>query len=70
MEVILNVEADKLAADYQDQLGLYSPITHMYPSSSAVLAINCMTITSNVRHQLIEAYAEPRYMRYLQRKNK
>ena len=55
-EAILNVEADRLAGEYQDELGAYSPITHMYPSSPAVLEINGMTITSNVQHQLIKAY--------------
>ena len=69
-EAILNVEADRLAGEYQDELGAYSPITHMYPSSPAVLEINGMTITSNVRHQLIKAYSEPKYIRYLQQKNK
>ena len=48
--VILNVAADKLVEDYQDQLDAYRPITHMYPSSLAVLEINKMTIISNVRH--------------------
>ena len=70
MEAKLNVEADRLAGEYQDEFGAYSPITHMYPSSPAVLEINGMTITSNIRHHLIKAYAEPKYMRYLQRKNK
>ena len=70
IEATLNIEADRLTGDYQDQLGVYSPITHMYPSSPAVLEINGMTITSNVRHQLIKAYAELKYMRYLQWKNK
>ena len=36
-EAKLNVEADRLAGLYQDELGNYSPITHMYPSSPAVL---------------------------------
>ena len=27
----LNVEADRLAGEYQDEFGAYSPITHMYP---------------------------------------
>ena len=40
----------------------------MYPSSPALLEINGLTITSNVRHQLIKSYTEPRYMQYLQRK--
>ena len=70
MEATLNVVADKLAGDFQDQLGAYRPITHMYTSSPAVLEINGMTITSNVKHQLINAYAEPKYMQYLQRENK
>ena len=69
MEAKLNVEADRLAGVYQDEFGAYSPITHMYPTSPAVLEINGMTITSNIRHHLIKAYAEPKYMRYLQRKN-
>ena len=30
-EAKLNVEADRLAGLYQDELGKYSPITHMYP---------------------------------------
>ena len=38
-------EADRLAGEYQDELGAYSPITHMYSSSPAVLEINGMTIT-------------------------
>ena len=70
IEAKLNVEADRLAGTYQDEFGAYSPISHMYPSSPAVLEINGMIITSNIRHHLIKAYAEPKYMRYLQRKNK
>ena len=70
MKATLNVVADKLAGDYQYQLGAYRPIIHMYPSSPTVLEINEMKITSNLRHQLIKAYTEPRYMQYLQRKNK
>ena len=70
IEAVLNVEADRLAGNYQDKLGAYSPITHMYPSSLAGLEINRMTITSNIRHHLIKAYVEPKHMHYLQRKNK
>ena len=66
MEKKLNVLADGLAGQYQDKSGSYCPITHMYPSSPAVLEINNMTITSNIRHHLIKAYTEPRYMKYLQ----
>ena len=61
-KAILNVEADRLAGKYQDKLGAYNPITHMYPSSPTVFEINGMTITSNIQHQLIKAYAEPKYL--------
>ena len=47
-KVILNVEVDRLAGKYQDELGAYSPITNMYLSSPAVLDINGMIITSNI----------------------
>ena len=66
IEEKLNVVADKLAGQYQNELGSYCPIAHMYPSTPDVLEINNMTITSNIRHHLIKAYTEPRYMRYLQ----
>ena len=69
-KAILNIEVNRLAGKYQDELGAYSPITHMYPSSPAVLEINGMTITSNIQHHLIKAYSEPKYIRYLQQKNK
>ena len=52
IEAKLNVEADRLAGQYQDDHGIYSPITYMYPSSPAVLEFNGMTITSNIRHHL------------------
>ena len=38
----------------------------MYSLSPVALEINGMTITRYVRHQLIKAYAEPKYMQYLQ----
>ena len=62
MEAKLNIEADRLAGENQDKFGAYSPITHMYPSSPAVLEIDGMTITSNIQHQLIRAYSEPKYL--------
>ena len=69
-EAILNVEADQLAGEYQYKLGEYSFITHMYSSLPVVLEINGMTITRNIQHQLITSYSEPKYIRYLQQKNK
>ena len=70
-EAILNVEADRLAGEYQDELGAYSPITHIFPYLPAVLEIiNGITITSNVQNQVIKACSEPKYIRYLQQKNR
>ena len=68
MEAKLNLAADILAGKYQDQLASYRPVIHMYPSASAVLEINRMTTTSNIRHQFIKAYTEPRYIQCLQSK--
>ena len=48
LEAILNVEADRLTGKYQDELGAYSPIKHVYSLSPVVLEINKMTITSNI----------------------
>ena len=68
IEAKLIVVVDKLPGDYQDQLGVYSLIMNMYPLSPAVLEINGMTITSNIRHQLIKIFSEPKYIQYLQQK--
>ena len=59
-KAILSVKADRLAGKYQDKLGAYSLIIHMYPSSHAVLEINGMTIPCNTQEQLIKAYSEPK----------
>ena len=37
MEVKLNVVANKLAGDYQDQLGSYRPITHVSIYASCII---------------------------------
>ena len=66
MEEKLNVVADELAGQYQDKLGAFRHITHMYPSSPAVLEIIYLTITFNIRHHLIKASIESQYIRYLQ----
>ena len=66
MEEKLNLVADDLARQYQDKLGLYYHITHMYPLSPAILEINKMRMTSNVCHHLIIVCTEPKYIKYLQ----
>ena len=70
MEANLSIVIDELAGKYQNKLGTYRSITHMYPSAPVVLEINWMTITSNIRHHLIKAYTEPIYMQCLQDRHK
>ena len=48
IKAILNLEANRLAGKYQDELGAHSLITDMYPSSPVVLEINGMTIRGNI----------------------
>ena len=62
MEAKLNVVADELTEQYQNELCSYQPITHMYPSAPAVLKINWITITINIGHHLIKVYTEITYM--------
>ena len=71
MKVVkLNEVTDKLAGWHQNKLGSYQPISHMYPSTPAVLGINGLTITSNIRNHLVKAYTEPIYTQYLKSKYK
>ena len=46
VEAELNVVADELVGQYEDELGTYQPITHMYSSAPAVLEINGVLTTS------------------------
>jgi len=66
LEAQLNVDADELAGEYQQDDGKYLPLVNMMPSCPAMLTIRGISITSNYRKQLIRAYVEPEYMQYLQ----
>ena len=70
LEAKLNIEADKLAGDFQQQYGKHIPIVPLLPSSPAMLSIRGISITSQYRHQLHRAYLEPRYISKLQEKFK
>lgn len=52
MKEIMNIEAIKLAGTYQENYGVYKPITHIILLSTTVLYIIGTTITSNIFHQL------------------
>ena len=68
LEAQLNVDADELAGEYQEEHGKFRPLVHVLPSCPAMLAIRGISITSNYRKQLIRAYVEPQYIQHLQYK--
>ena len=68
LEAQLNIEADELAGEYQEEYGKYRPLVHMLPSCPATLSIQGISVTSNYRKQLIKAYVEPQYIGYLIRR--
>ncbi|OEU15138.1 hypothetical protein FRACYDRAFT_239817 [Fragilariopsis cylindrus CCMP1102] len=68
LEAQLNVDADELAGEYQEEQGQFLPIIHILPSCPAMLSIEGISVTSNYRKQLIRAYVEPKYIEYLQNK--
>ena len=60
IEAQLNIGADELANEWQEEhYGKYHPIPYVYPTSPAQLIINDHCVTSQYRHQLIQAYTEP-----------
>jgi NAD-dependent dihydropyrimidine dehydrogenase PreA subunit len=68
LEAQLNIDADQLAGEFQDEYGTFRPLVHVLPSCPAMLAIRGISITSNYRKQLIRAYVEPQYIQHLQYK--
>ena len=68
LEAQLNIDADELAGEYQNEQGKFLPIIHTLPSCSAMLSIGGISVTSNYRKQLIRGYVEPAYIEYLQYK--
>ena len=61
----MNVLADKLAGAYNDTCGKFRPIAPVLPASPAQLTIRGITVSSNYRKNLRNAFTEPRYIRYL-----
>ena len=68
-EVILNIDADQMAKDFNKEKGRIKldPDEELVPSNSAALIIQGSLVSSNYDTRLIEAYTEMRYMKYLQR---
>jgi hypothetical protein len=68
LEAQLNIDADELAGEFQEEYGKFRPLVHVLPSCPAMLAMRGISITSNYRKQLIRAYVEPQYIQHLQYK--
>ena len=51
----LNVEADRLAGDFQQDYGKFRSLLTLLPSCSAMLSIRGISITNNYNRQLIKA---------------
>jgi hypothetical protein len=68
LEAHLNVDADKLAGEYQEEQGGFHPMINTLPSCPAMLSIGGISVTSNYRKQLIRAFVDPEYIEYLQYK--
>ena len=66
--VQLKMEADRLAGEFQRDHGKFRPLITLLPSCPAMLMIRGISIASNYNKQLIKAFAEPRYIGYLQEK--
>lgn len=68
-EAILNINADQMAKDFNNEKGRIKldPDEELVPSNSAALIIQGALVSSNYDNRLIEAYTEMRYMKYLQR---
>jgi len=61
----LNVECDELVGDDRRDYGIFRTKVPLTSACPAHLHIQGITVTSNMRHQLIRAFIEPRYMQYL-----
>jgi hypothetical protein len=66
----LNVEADDMAAIYQNEYGCDRPIVLMSPRTRAHLVSKEGTITANYPGALRVAYSGPQLQRYIQQRNK
>jgi hypothetical protein len=65
----LNVEADALATQYQQQHGNHRPQVFMTPSTGAHLVSASGTITSKYKETVLEKSTAPALRQYIQEKN-
>ena len=70
IEALLNIEADRLAGDFQDQKGSNRPIVTMMPCCPAMLDIKGVSITSRLFHQLVREHTKETLLQQIQTKEK
>jgi predicted heme/steroid binding protein len=59
LEAQLNVDADWYAGKYQEESGHSLPQCTILPACPVMLLIREITVTSDYKNQLIQAYTEP-----------
>ena len=62
------MDVDKLAGAYHKSFGAYLPVTPIVPACPVTLSLRVVTLTTNYKHHLINAYTNPVYIKYLQQK--
>ena len=65
----LNIEADKIAGDFQHTNGHYRPQTTMLSSRPATLSIQNISITSKYQYHIQHAYNRPVFIQKLEDKH-
>ena len=70
IEALLNIEADRLAGDFQDQEGKNRPIVTMLPCCPAMLDIKGVSITSRIFYQLVREHTKATLLKQIQTKEK
>ena len=65
----LNVDADRLAGEFQRECGAQRPFTFMAPNTGALLVTDCGTITSRFKQELINRSTGPGLEEYIRVKN-
>ena len=70
IEALLNIEADRLAGDFQDQKGKNRPLVTMMPCCPAMIDIKGVSITSRIFHNLVTAHTRETLLKQIQAKEK
>ena len=70
IEALLNIEADQLPVDFQEQEGTNRPIDLILPCCATMLDIKGVSITSNLFHHLVREHTRVALLKQIQLKQK